>query len=494
MLQWLCSCVKYSGSTDGVFQTSKFFRLLTLILHRFSCVAFEDKLVMMPETDIPILQEIRYRLTRVHENLACIIEAGDCSITPHVEDSAVSCPVRGLYFTNELGLNMHIKSGHPQVHDESRVEFVKARHAVNGIPQCFFCLKMFCDHHSLEKHVTMGGCSMIKTALSMGQTIETLEEETRQRYYVSPPEVPSPDQQRAAVLLKDNHPMFSANWSDLPSFSDSICAIGSRCILCGQIFLDKNRIKTHWRKSHPSAWKKSPSEALRVCGSLKSVFRSPCQFCNSTAKNLSLHATQCSTLFQVCAGHILQEGNNVDMAEADSRQPQARSSSVTPAYLGSSLQTTPLAAAFRVGAIKPANATTLPESDASRRRRHSAAARSARSLSQRRRSAQSPLLCEGTHVKVSCTCNVASWVKEAFVLSTKPSKKQKRWVRLSTTFKADWESSAKTTLPVHPVSRTAATSALAAQFKPRSSCLKEDWSSSPLPVAQVKPPGWTATA
>ena len=76
------------------------------------------------------------------------------------------------------------------------------------------------------------------------------------------------------------------------------------------------------------------------------------------------------------------------------------------------------------------------------------------------------LPCEGTHVKVICTCNVASWVKEAFVLSTRPSKKQKRQSLRSTTFRADWESSAKTTLPVHPASRTAPTS-LAAQSNVR---------------------------
>ena len=323
---------------------------------------YEAKLILMPETDVPVLQEVRHRLAQAHANLVSIVEAGGCSITPHVADSAVSCPVCGLYFTNELGLNMHIKSSHPQVHDDSRVEFVKARHAVNGIPQCFFCLKMFCDHHSLEKHVTMGGCSVIKTALSTGQTIAALEEETRQRHNVSPPEVPASvrDQQREDVLLKDNHPMFSAQLSDLPAYSDSICAIGSRCILCGQILLDKNRIKTHWRKSHPSAWRQASSEALRICGSLKSVFRSPCQFCSSTAKNLSLHATQCSTLFQVCAGHVLQKADSIGVAEADSKQPQARSSSTTPAYLSSSLQNTPLAAAFRVGAIKPASAT-FPE-------------------------------------------------------------------------------------------------------------------------------------
>ena len=165
----------------------------------------------------------------------------------------------------------------------------------------------------------MGGCSVVKAALSKGQTIESLEDETRQQHRVSPPEVPSPvlEQRQAAVLLKDNRPMYSASWRNLPSFSDSICKIGSRCILCGQILLDKTRIKTHWRKSHPTAWQMASREALRVCGSLKSVFRSPCQFCDSTAKNLSLHATQCSSLFQVCAGHVLQEGDNAGMAEAD---------------------------------------------------------------------------------------------------------------------------------------------------------------------------------
>ena len=99
----------------------------TLFLNRIEC-----KLAAMPENAGAILQAVRERLVRVRGNLKAIAEAGDSSITPHVAESAVSCPICGLYFASDHGLCMHIKSSHTQVHDDSRVVFVKAKHAING--------------------------------------------------------------------------------------------------------------------------------------------------------------------------------------------------------------------------------------------------------------------------------------------------------------------------------------------------------------------------
>ena len=258
----------------------------------------ESKLAMMSESAGTTLQAVRERLVHIRDNLNAVLEAGDSSITPHVAESAVSCPVCGLYFTSDHGLCMHIKSSHSQVHDDSRVLFVKAKHAVHGLPQCFFCLKMLSDHHSLEKHVTMGGCLVIKAALSNGQTIEQLEKDTAHYHENNPPEVPQSVREltNEGILLKDKRPMYSASFRQLPSFSESIRKIGPRCILCGQILLDQNRVKTHWRKSHPTARRTASQEAIRICGSLKSVFRSPCQFCNSkprTSISILLSALLC---------------------------------------------------------------------------------------------------------------------------------------------------------------------------------------------------------
>ena len=150
--------------------------------------------------------------------------------------------------------------------------------------------------------------------------------------------------------------MYFASRSQLTLHAESISKIGSRCVLCGQIVLDKARIKTHWRRTHPTAWKLASTEALRVCGSLKSIFRQPCQFCKSTAKNSNLHATQCSALFQVCAGQILRGHSHTDAAEADAKPPQPRSSAMTPAYMQVDNRSSPLATAFRAGAIAATSA------------------------------------------------------------------------------------------------------------------------------------------
>ena len=172
----------------------------------------ESKLDWMPENTGVILHPIRARLQRIRDNLCAIIEAGDSTLTAHTAESSVSCPVCGLYFANELGLNTHIKSCHPKVHDDSRVVFVKARHSINGLPQCFFCLKMLSDNHSLEKHITTGGCLVVKTALSKGQSMDDLEQEISLQHQSSPPEVPDQIRElnQAKILLKDKHPMYFA--------------------------------------------------------------------------------------------------------------------------------------------------------------------------------------------------------------------------------------------------------------------------------------------
>ena len=121
----------------------------------------EDKLDWIPAGAGDMLQAGRTRLHRIRDNLRAIIEAGECTLTVHTAESTVSCPVCGLYFANESGLAMHIKSKHHEIHDAARVEYVKSKHAINGLPQCFFCQKMLCDNHSLEKHITMGGCMVI---------------------------------------------------------------------------------------------------------------------------------------------------------------------------------------------------------------------------------------------------------------------------------------------------------------------------------------------
>ena len=298
-----------------------------LLLHRV-----ENKLDWMPDGAGEILQAVRTQLQRIRDNLYAIIEAGECSLTVHTAESTVSCPVCGLYFANESGLTMHIKSKRPEVHDASRVEYVKSKHAINGLPQCFFCQKILCDNHSLEKHITMGGCVVVKAALGKGQSIAELEKEICAQHQSSPPEVPEPIRElnQSGVLLKDRRPMYFAQRQQIPEFAESIHSIGPRCVLCGQILLDKSRIKMHWRKSHP-AWKRASAEAMRICGSLKSVFRSPCQFCNSNAKNLSLHANQCSSLFQVCAGMLLSANNDGNAAEADAKTPQVRRSATVAA-------------------------------------------------------------------------------------------------------------------------------------------------------------------
>ena len=176
---------------------------------------------------------------------------------------------------------------------------------MRGIPMCKFCLKVQSDWQSLEKHITMGGCLEVKTAMATkGITMDQLYEDTEKAHAACPPKPPDAIQQQAQqkVLLGDDAAIYSAPNSELDQHANSIKHLSSRCALCGHVLLSGARVKPHWRKAHPVARAQVSRDAVSACKSLVSIFRKPCQFCSSQAKNIAAHSGQCSALFQVMAG------------------------------------------------------------------------------------------------------------------------------------------------------------------------------------------------
>ena len=194
---------------------------------------------------------------------------------------------------------MHIKNKHETTHEEAKVQYIKSKHSLFGIPMCKFCLNVHCDWHSLEKHITMGGCMAIKTAIAKGSAVEKLLESTEQAHELCPPQPPESLRHRTQhkVLLSEDAAMFSAKNSELEGHAGQIRRLSTRCALCGQVMLSESRVKPHWRKAHPEAWALASQDAISECKSLSSVFRKPCQFCGSQAKNSTAHAGQCSALY-----------------------------------------------------------------------------------------------------------------------------------------------------------------------------------------------------
>ena len=99
----------------------------------------------------------RQEAQRIQNNLQEVIRSRGSGVLPHTQNSEISCPVCGVYFGSEAGLVMHINSKHKTTHEEAKVQYIKSRHSLFGIPVCKFCLKVHCDWQSLEKHIDHGG-------------------------------------------------------------------------------------------------------------------------------------------------------------------------------------------------------------------------------------------------------------------------------------------------------------------------------------------------
>ena len=289
---------------------------------------------------------------RILQNLREVVRARGRGLQPHTQASEISCPVCGIYFGSEAGLAMHIKSKHKETHERAKVTYVKPQHSMFGIPMRKFCLRLQCDWHSLEKHITMGGCLEVKTAIAKGITLDQLLEDTDKAHALCPPQPPESirHQTQQKVLLADNADMYSAQNSDLNKHAPSIRTLGSRCALCGQVLLSGARVKPHWRQSHPEAWSQVSHDAICTSKSLASIFRKPCQFCSSKANNSTAHSGQRSALFQVLAGRCLRNLGLQDEAGLDSKAPKAKSYETEAAYTQFDIKLTPLAKAFKKGA------------------------------------------------------------------------------------------------------------------------------------------------
>ena len=117
----------------------------------------------------------------------------------------------------------------------------------------------------------------------------------------------------------------------LHEHSQSLMAVACQCQLCGQRIRQAGRIKAHWQLSHPKAWQQSQMHAVTEAGSLSSIFKVPCPFCGSSAKNSKQHARQCPMLFQILALRWLAQSGTGSTTE-DSKPPASRKHEAAPKY------------------------------------------------------------------------------------------------------------------------------------------------------------------
>ena len=259
---------------------------------------------------------------------------------------SVPCPVCGIEFSGDYGLQMHIKARHADLNQSSKIDFVRSKHSLFGTPLCRFCHCRFFNWQSLEKHISEGGCAKIKEAFALGQTLEELYESTAKQEADHPPTPPDESLMPVRLMINSGHPVLKCPLHEIFKHGDAFVDIRLQCGLCGQLVREANTMKTHWRISHPKAWGVVRLNAEQEAKSLKACFGTPCNMCGISNKIASQHAARCPVFFQLRALRKLVSIGGDSSAHEGAKQQRPRQHERDPLYKTWSLSTTPLGTAF----------------------------------------------------------------------------------------------------------------------------------------------------
>ena len=308
------------------------------------------------------------RAFQVQEHFKQIVETVGATLTPLCAQSGVPCPVCGVYFDSEAGVALHIQRRHAEVHQGAKVSFDRAKHCLDGLPKCVFCLSVLGDMQAMDKHVASGGCAVSKQAIAEGEDIAALRLRLCEVRAREAAHTPQSDMGPGLGV----HDPSSLGFLDQPphvvvrDHSAAILSWSPCCMLCGQRMLDIRRVKTHWQAVRKDEWSRHSSSAKQLCGTLSKAVRRPCQFCQSGAKDSNAHAAQCPLLFHAMLIHCLRAQSIHQATPSQLRAVLPRRSEQVAQYKSFQLSSTPLGLAFRKGASasskQPSSAAPTQES------------------------------------------------------------------------------------------------------------------------------------
>ena len=247
-----------------------------------------------------IISGLHDRASQVLEFFQRLVQADGAALTPVCTSPGVPCPVCGVYFDSEACVALHIQRRHKELHDSSKVPFDRAKHCLDGIPKCVFCLNVLGDMQAMEKHIAAGGCSVVKQAIAAGEDLDSLRARACSERTPAPTVASNPGvctglsthcSDALAFLEQPPHILVKEQASRILAWSPC-------CMLCGQRMIDVKRVKTHWQAIHKAEWTAHASTARQLCQTLSKAVQRPCQFCQSGAKDSAAHAVQCPMLFQ----------------------------------------------------------------------------------------------------------------------------------------------------------------------------------------------------
>ena len=215
------------------------------------------------------------------------------------EICAVECPECGIAFGTREGLAQHLRLRHPELADLARIPFDRALRSLHGIPVCRFCHTRLHDWSSLSKHLGGGHCGWVKDQVARGSSPDELLRIVAAQEALEPPQPPHDLLEMQS--LQQVRELLSQPLDILQNHGAKLRCLAKQCILCAQRVQHSSKIKIHWQQQHQEDWELSKQDAHSGAQSLVALFRRPCHFCGSTAKDSKDHSVKCPALFQFLA-------------------------------------------------------------------------------------------------------------------------------------------------------------------------------------------------
>ena len=264
---------------------------------------------------------------------------------PEGEGGVVDCSCYGLYFASRQSLNMHFNSRHPEIHQLSKQKFDRVRHSLFGLPVCRFCRERQFSWQVLSQHISYGMCPVVKDGVGRGLAFVQILERMLQRESIDPP-LPPAGASQVFSAPPMNDAAYAGPLSIVLKNASKVRLLLDGCALCSQRMQRPNRLKTHWRQTHPKAWALVEVPSRSGAQSINSVLETPCQFCGSAAKDRRAHSVQCPAFFRLLSVRELLR-RNLTTRDLEEEKPEAkRQSERRSAYKDFSLSTTGIAKAF----------------------------------------------------------------------------------------------------------------------------------------------------
>ena len=194
----------------------------------------------------------------------------------------VACSICGQYFTEMRHLHNHMKRSHPEAattRTDRPTAAVYVQHAVDGMPECRYCRRVFTRVEALKKHL-QGSCPVLHSsknaAAGAPAHVDRVPAEPASlsagllgHSCRALPLVEAAALSAAPLYSRDDfRAILCAGWKQVLRNAEFCASSRTYCALCGQ-WASVSGIKQHIRLMHPDAWA-SKAEAVDRCTSLAS--------------------------------------------------------------------------------------------------------------------------------------------------------------------------------------------------------------------------------